>query len=480
MSEIKKLASQTTIYGIPTILGRFLNYFLVPLQTYNMPVSDYGVVNTFYAYASFMMILLTYGMETAFFRYSQEEKAKKVVYNTAMLSLFSTTFIFFLITFIFINPLTNLMNGNLASNVFSNKYVLMFLLILSFDALRAIPYAKLRVEQKAKRFAIIKSVDIFTNIGCNLLFFLVIKPKDLISAIFLSNLIASVVSFVLLTPQYLQFRLNFSLSLLKKMLKYGLPVMIGGLAGMINETFDRIALQHLIAIPKGCIDSSKYIMNQIGIYSGCYKFAILMTLFIQAFKFAAEPFFFSKMKNADAKQTYSKVMSVYTVFLCIVFLAVMAYIDVLKYFVEEKYRVGLMIVPVLLIANLCLGVYYNLSIWYKVIDKTIYGAYITIAGAVITLVLNYFSVPIFGYMGAAWTTLICYFAIMVICYFCGQKFYPINYPIKQLSFYFLLAIILYFVMKLLPIEHLLLRLAANTVILAGYIFLTLKSKLLRS
>jgi len=199
-----------------------------------------------------------------------------------------------------------------------------------------------------------------------------------------------------------------------------------------------------------------------------------MTLFIQAFKFAAEPFFFSKMKNADAKQTYSQVMRVYTIFLCVIFLAVMAYIDVLQYFIDAPYRVGLGIVPILLVANLFVGVYYNLAVWYKVTDKTIYGAYITAFGAIITLVLNRILVPYFGYMGAAWTTLVCYFSIMVFCYFAGQKYYPVAYPVKRLSLYFLLALGLYFLMNALPIESLILRLIVNTVILLGYIAVVMK------
>ncbi|MDR1006750.1 MAG: oligosaccharide flippase family protein [Bacteroidales bacterium] len=475
MSEIKKLAGQTAIYGIPTIVGRILNYFLVPIYTYNLVTSDYGVVNTLYAYASFMMILLTYGMETAYFRYCQEKGRQggsslnpNIVYNTALLSLMTTTFAFLAITFAMLGRITGLMNAGFSNNAFEAKYIAMFLVILALDALRAIPYARLRMEQKAKRFALIKSADIFTNIALNLFFILIIKPLDLISAIFASNLIASAVSFILLTPQFAQFRFRFSFSLWRKMFLYGLPVMIGGLAGMINETFDRIALQHLLKVPLGVKDGTKYILDNIGIYGACYKISIIMTLFIQAFKFAAEPFFFSKMKSEDAKQTYSRVMSVYTIFLCFIFLSVMAYMDLFQYFVGAEYRVGLTIVPILLVANLFLGVYYNLAVWYKVSDKTIYGAYISIFGALITLILNYVLVPHYGYMGSAWTTLACYFAIMVACYLLGRRHYHISYPIKRLTLYFCAAIGLYFLMRVLPIENTILRLAANTTLLLAF------------
>ncbi|MDR0789992.1 MAG: oligosaccharide flippase family protein [Bacteroidales bacterium] len=473
MSDIKKLASQTAIYGIPTIVGRFLNYFLVFLHTYFLATDSYGIVGSLYAYVSFLMIVLTYGMETAFFRFSQTAKDKNIVYNTALLSLITTSCAFLVITFCFLSPITNVMNGE-ANMFYEKKYIAIFLIIIAFDALRAIPYAKLRVEQKAKRFALIKSIDIFSNIAFNLLFFFVIKPQDLVMAIFLSNCFASAISFFLLMPEYCQFRFRFSFALWKRMIAYGLPIMIGGLAGMINETFDRIALQHLITVPKGVADSSKYILSQIGVYSACYKLSIVMTLFIQAFKFAAEPFFFSKMKDKDAKSVYVRIMTAYTLFLIVIFLGVIAYLDVFKLFLREEYHQGMKVVPLLLIANLCLGVYYNLSVWYKVSDKTIYGAYISFIGAIITLVLNYLLVPILGYIGAAWTTLACYFTIMVVCYLFGQKFYPIAYPIKRLAAYLLLAIGLYFVMAYLPITDLAWRLVANTIILFAFVGLVFK------
>ena len=473
MSDIKKLASQTAIYGIPTIVGRFLNYFLVFLHAYFMTSDRYGIVGSLYAYVSFLMIVLTYGMETAFFRFWQTAKDKNVVYNTSLLSLITTSCAFLLITLCFLSPITSAMNGE-SGMFYEQKYVAIFLIIVAFDALRAIPYAKLRAETKAKRFALIKTVDILSNIVFNLLFFFVIKPDDLVMAIFASNCLASAIAFCLLLPEYFQLRFKFSFSLWKRMTAYGLPIMIGGLAGMVNETFDRIALQHLITVPKGIADGPKYILSQIGIYSACYKLSIVMTLFIQAFKFAAEPFFFSKMKNADAKSTYVRIMTAYTIFLIVIFLAVVAYLDVFKLFLREEYHQGMKIVPVLLVANLCLGVYYNLSIWYKVSDKTIYGAYISIAGAVITLILNYLLVPILGYMGSAWATLACYLAIMVICYLLGQKFYPIAYPIRKLASYFLLALGLYFIIKYLPIADLGWRLAANTAILLAFVGLIWK------
>ena len=464
MGDLKKLAGQTAIYGIPTIVGRFLNYLLVPVYTYSLTADRYGVVSELYAYVSFLMIMLTYGMETAYFRFSQEAKDKKTVFNTSMLSLFTTTMLFLLLTMCNLGSLSDAMGYSA-----HKEYIALFLIIVSLDALRAIPYAKLRRENKAARFALIKSVDIFSNILFNLFFFFVLKPKDLVLCIFLSNMFASLIAMLMLLPEYLQFRFKFDFRLLKQMLLYGLPVMVGGLAGMVNETFDRIALKHLVECPVSVSDCESYVMSNIGIYGACYKLSIVMSLFIQAFKFAAEPYFFSKMKNADAKQTYADVMSVYTLFLLTIFIGVMAYLDILQYFVGSEFRSGLKVVPVLLLANLCLGIYYNLSVWYKVSDKTIYGAYISGIGAVITLILNYLLVPHMGYMGAAWTTLICYFAIMVICWAFGQKFYPVKYPIKRLSLYTLLALVLVGAIICNPVANIVLKLLINTALLLVFV-----------
>ena len=485
MSDIKRLASQTAVYGIPTIVGRFLNYFLVPLYTYNIATQDYGVVSELYAYVAFLMIILTYGMETAFFRFSQDYDKSKV-YNTALFSLMVSTTLFLLITFLSLSPICSVMQ-------YSNHktYIALFLIILALDALRAIPYALLRRENMAKRFAFIKTVDIFSNILFNLFFIALcpilynkgfylitswFNPNDLVLYIFVSNCLASFISFILLIPQFSQFRFNIDFKVLKRLIVYGFPVMIGGLAGMVNETFDRIALKHLVTIPDNITDTAKiaeYKMSQIGIYGACYKLSIVISLFIQAFKFAAEPFFFSKMKQQDAKKSYSEVMTAFVIFLCFIFLVVMGYIDLFQYFMGKDYRIGIMVVPILLMANIFLGIYYNLSIWYKVSDKTKYGAYIALIGAAITLIGNYFLVPILGYKGAAWTTLICYFVISLLCYLIGQKFYPVAYKVKRIAFYILFSLGLYSVMYYLQdnIQNIMLRLAINTVLIIVYLVL---------
>jgi len=482
MSDIKKLAGQTAVYGIPTIVGRFLNYFLVPLYTYNIVASEYGMVSELYAYVAFLMIILTYGMETAFFRYSQEYNRQKV-YNTAMLSLFSSTAIFLLITFLCLRPI-----GSALEYQNHLSYIVLFLLILAVDTLKAIPYALLRLENKPKRFALIKSTDIFANIIFNL-FFIAFCPtqsfswfdkNDLVFYIFLSNLLACLIAMIMLLPEYKRFRFDFDFSLLRKMLFYGFPVMIGGLAGMVNETFDRIALKHLVLTPQDMNLSPSQVaswkMAQIGIYGACYKLSIVISLFIQAFKFAAEPFFFSKMKKKDAKQSYSSVMTAFVIFLSFVFLVVMGYIDIFKYFIGTEYRVGLRVVPILLMANIFLGIYYNLSIWYKVTDKTRWGAIISIIGAIVTIIGNYLLVPYMSYMGAAITTLICYVSIAVICYAIGQKHYPVRYDVKRCMFYIVFAVCLYFVAAFVRDLQLglPLTLLASTLLIAIYILVALR------
>ncbi|MBQ9312935.1 MAG: oligosaccharide flippase family protein [Bacteroidales bacterium] len=458
MSDIKKLAGQTAVYGIPTIIGRFLNYFLVPLYTYNIATSDYGMVSELYAYVAFLMIVLTYGMETAFFRFSQEYDKNKV-YNTAMLSLCVSTALFLLITFCCLNPICK---GLEYEN--HRSYIVIFLLILAIDALKAIPYAFLRRENKPKRFAFVKTCDIFSNILFNL-FFIVLcpilykqnlslvtfwfNPNDLVFYIFLSNLFACAIAMILLTPEYRKLRFDFDFSLLKKMLAYGFPVMIGGLAGMVNETFDRIALKHLVSTPESLTnvqEISNYKMSQIGIYGACYKLSIVISLFIQAFKFAAEPFFFSKMKKQDAKQSYATVMNAFVLFLCFIFLMVMGYLDIFQYFMGKDYREGLVVVPILLMANIFLGIYYNLSIWYKVTDKTKWGAWISLMGAAVTLIGNAVLVPRFSYVGAAITTLVCYVFITIVCYLLGQKYYRVNYQLGKIFFFIFFAVALYTVM----------------------------------
>ncbi len=452
MSVIKKLAGQTAVYGLSSILGRLLNYLLVPLYTRVFHAGEYGVVTEMYAYVSFLNIIFTYGMETAYFRFFQSEKGNPKVYSTILISILSSSFLLTLFIILFSSGIANSINASEHSNGMLPQYLVYFAIILACDAVTAIPFAKLRQENRAMRFAFLKFLNIVINIGLNL-FFLLLCPKlintsmhDVISKIydpsigigyvFISNLASSVITLLLLSPELLSVHYQFDKSLWKTMILYALPLMVAGFAGMINETFDRILLPRLVT------DKSTALI-QNGIYGACYKVSILMTLFTQTFRYAAEPFFFSHAANENAKEIYAKVMHYFVLTCSFIFLVIMMYMDVVKYFIGEEYRVGLKIVPILLMANLCIGVYYNLSIWYRITGHTRWGAWIAVGGAVLTLAFNFWLIPIMGYMGAAWTTLICYATMMVISYFGGKKYYHVNYNMQSFALYVFSALLLY-------------------------------------
>lgn len=472
-NPLKKLAGQTAIYGTSSIVGRMLNYFLVPLHTNVFDPDQFGIVNELYAYVAFLIVVLTYGMETAFFRYSEKFSDKNRVYATTLLPILSTSLIFVVLAILFSTDVATMLRYPQ-----NNEYVVWFALIISLDAISSIPFARLRAQNRPMRFASIKLVNISVNIGLNL-FFLLLCPylmkfeaaQPLVSLfyrgsigvgyIFIANLIASAVTALMLVPEMVGLNYRFDKGLFKQMLKYALPLLIFSLAGIVNEVIDRVLLKYLL--PK---ETS---MVYVGIYGACYKISIMMSIFIQAFRYAAEPFFFSQAKEHNAKQVYADLMKYFVMVLSLLFLGIMLYLDVVKYFVGEKYHSGLKVVPVLLMANLFLGVFYNLSIWYKLTNKTIYGAYISIIGALITLGLNFWLIPLINYMGSAWATFACYFSMMTISYFVGQKHYPVNYPLKKLAGYFFMALGLYYLSTFNPYEQLLPKLLLNSLLLSVYL-----------
>ncbi len=457
-SQLKKLAGQTAVYGFSSIIGRFLNYLLVPLYTNLFLTSQYGIVTDLYAYAGFLFVLLTYGMETAYFRFSEKHQNPEKVFTTAISPILLTTSIFVSVIILFAQPIANVLKYP-----DHKEYVIWFALIISLDTLTAIPFAKLRRENKAIKFAVFKFINIGLNIGFNL-FFLLLCPYLLkqnshsfvsafysesigIGYIFISNLIASAVTLLLFIPDFFKTKYTFSKTILKQLLIYGSPLLFAGLAGMVNEVIDRILLKYLIVIPENISDPDKYIFSQIGIYGANYKLSILITLFIQAFRYAAEPFFFSHSKEKNAKETYAKVMNYFIIFSLIIFLGIMLYIDIVKYFINQNYWSGLKIVPVLLFANLFLGIVYNLSVWYKLTDKTKFGAYIAGIGAFITIVLNFILIPKIGYMGSAWATFFCYFTMMLVSYFWSRKYYKIHYPLKKIFLYVSFALVVFMISR---------------------------------
>lgn len=462
MGTLKKLAGQTAVYGISTVVGRLLNYFLVPLYTYNFrDPKDFGINTEFYAYISFLNIFLTYGMETALFNFSVRETNKSKVYSTALISVVSTTIVFLTGVLVYAGSIAEVINY--ANNT---NFIIWVAVIVASDALTAIPFAKLRQQGKAIRFAILKAVNIFINIGLNIFFIGFCKsefensasvwhdfaavfysPAIGIGYVFLANMIANLIVVCMLLPEYLMIKWEFDFALWKRMLKYALPLLVVGFSGMINETFDRILLKYLL--PQHL--SMDETMRQIGIYGACYKISILMTVFIQAFRYAAEPFFFSHSDKLDSKQLYSTVMSYFVLVCSFIFLATTMNLPWLQLvFLSDNFRSGISVIPILLIANLCLGVYFNLSIWYKLTNKTHYGAYLTIVGSSITLLLNIWWIPLIGYMGSAWATLICYATMAVLSFFIGHKHYPVDYDFKRILGYFTLSLVLYFIGTLPP------------------------------
>jgi O-antigen/teichoic acid export membrane protein len=452
LSSLKSLASQTAVYGLSSIVGRLVNYLLVPLYTRVFLAGEYGIVTEVYAYVSFLTIIFTYGLETAFFRFSEKEKGNPLVYSTSLISIIITSLALGAIIILFSTPISNALSSDEGTYRILPEYISWFAIVLAFDAITVIPFAKLRKQNKALRFATIKLVNILTFVGLNL-FFLVgcpilmkgsmhyvvnkfYDPSFGVGYIFISNVIASVITLILLTPEILKLEYKIDSKLWKTMMAYALPLMVAGFAGMVNETFDRILLPRLLP-------DKTTAHEQLGIYGACYKLSILITLFIQTFRYAAEPFFFSHASKENAKETYAKVMRYFVIICAFIFLCIMMYMDIVQKFIGPQYRSGLKIVPILLMANLCLGVYYNLSIWYRLTGQTLWGAWFSIFGAIITLVLNFWWIPIMGYMGAAWATFICYTSMMFISYFFGQKYYPVNYHVGSFFFYVLSALGLY-------------------------------------
>ena len=458
MNPFKKLAGQTAVYGVSSILGRILGYLLVPLYTRVFLPGEYGTVNVFYSYAAFLMVVLTYGMETAFFRFNENEVNKEKVYSTGMISLIFTSLLFLVLTFLLARPIAGWMDY--AS---PPEYVMWFAWILVMDALSRIPFARLRAQGRAALFAGINLTSIGVNFGLNL-FFLLLCPWILrheswsaanafvrlfyrtdwgIEYIFVSNVISSTVTVLLLIPRYLELKWQLDRRQLRAMLIYAFPLLFAGMAGIVNETFDRLLLRYLL--PK---DIATY---QVGIYSACYKISILMTIFVQAYKYAAEPFFFAQAKEKDARLVYARIMDYFIITVSFIFLVTMVYLDdfIMRKFIGRNYWEGRGVIPILMLANLFLGVYYNLSIWYKLTAKTMWGAWLSVIGAIVTLVLNFWWIPlgpdhlIHGYLGSAWATFICYALMMVLSYLVGQHFFPVKYNLFRFFGYLGLAVLLY-------------------------------------
>ncbi|MCB0819529.1 MAG: polysaccharide biosynthesis C-terminal domain-containing protein [Bacteroidetes bacterium] len=441
MNPIRKLASQTAVYGLSSIVGRLLNYLLVPLHTRVFLPGEYGVVTEMYSYVAFLLVVLTYGFETAFFRYAGKEYESSRVYSTAQTSLFTSSVLFVGVCWLF--------SGEISSWIQypdHPEYVVWFALILAFDAVTAIPFTKLRLENKPFVFAGIKLVNIGVNVLANLFFLLlcpyvtdnpghflygvvlqIYTPAVGVGYVFIANLLASLVTLLLLLPGMLRSGFRNDLQLWKRMMRYGFPLLIGGLAGITNEMFSRVSMKYQL--------DPEIAMHELGVFGACYKVAVLMTIFIQTFRFAAEPFFFSHAREKDSTKLYAEVMTWFVVACSFIYLFVLLFMNIARELIGENYYEGLGVVPILLMANVFLGIFYNLSIWFKLKDKTVFGAWLSIFGAVLTIVLNYFLIPAYGYYGASWATFIVYFSMMLVSYYLGKKYYPVPYEIARIIFY---------------------------------------------
>jgi O-antigen/teichoic acid export membrane protein len=456
MSLFKKLAQETAVYGISSIVGRALYFLLTPLYTRVIDRQLYAESVELFAYAALLMVVFTYRMETAFFRFGKDEEHRTQVFSTAGASLFYSSLLFSGVLLLFHQPIASVLG-------YSGKeeYIVFLGLILFFDALCELPYARLRLESKALTFAKIRLGNISLNVLLNLFFLLfcpwvlqqegwtflhgvihkVYRPDWAVGYIFLSNVLASVLQFVLLLPQYKGMQWKIEGQAWKRMFLYAAPLVIASMAGVINEAFDKILLKWRLPYD---METNQSLLGE---YGGAYKLTIIISLFTQAFRYSAEPFFFRNVDRVDARVIYARVSKYFSIVVFAGFLFVTAFLEVFQHLIDSSYREALKIVPVVLLANALLGIYYNFSIWYRLADKTLYGTYIALAGAAITLVLNWWWIPIFGYMGSAWATLLCYFSMVVLSYLSGRKYYPIPYPLGKMALYGLVAIALYFVSR---------------------------------
>lgn len=459
---LKKLASHTAIYGLTTIAGRFLNYWLTPLHTSVLLPSEFGVVTSIYAYIAFLNVVYTYGMETAYFRFStKDESQSDKSFQNAFLSIFASSLIFTGLIYLFSDQIASFLGyANSGSIVRWVSY------ILALDAISAIPFAKLRLLKKVYLFSAAKISSILINIFLNL-FFLLFCPAVLndgflpelhpfissfyslenpLRYIFIANLAANLVYLPFILSVFRNFKLGFDFTYFKSMFWYSFPILLTGLAGTVNEMFSRLMLERLL--PPNFYPNQTN-MDALGVFGACYKMAVFMTISIQAFRFASEPFFFSNAKDKNAPEMYARVMHFFVLACMCIFLAVSVNVDWLStiFLRNDIYKTGLNIVPVLLMANVFMGIYFNLSIWYKLTDKTSWGTYITLGGAVITIVSNIILIPYFGYTGSVWATFVTYLTMVIFSYLIGQKYFKVPYNLYTILFTICLGISLFFVCK---------------------------------
>lgn len=475
MANLKSLAKDTAIYGMSSILGRFLNYLLVPLYTSNISAASggYGIITNLYAYTALLLVILTYGMETTFFRYANKtNEDPQKVYSSTLIMVGFTSLLFIVLVSIFLQPISGVMGYSDHSS-----YVWVMAATVSIDAFQCIPFAYLRYKKRPIKFAALKLLFIAFNIALNLLYFVVLpdlyksypdiiqhvySPETGVGYAFYINLVCTASITFFFYKELTGFKYTFDKELAKRMLSYSWPILILGIAGILNQTADFILFPYLY---KG-----GQAHQQLGIYGAASKIAMIMAMITQAFRYAYEPFVFGKGNDKDNRETYAVAMKYFIIFTLLAFLVVMGYINILRHIIGRDYWEGLKVVPIVMAGTIMMGVYFNLSFWYKLIDKTIWGAYFSGIGCFVLILINVIFVPQYGYMACAWAGLIGYATAMTLSYFVGQKKYPINYPLKSIGIYVLIAVF-FFIAITYSNEYLpkIYALAVNTLIIFAFV-----------
>ena len=465
MANLKSLAKDTAIYGLSSIVGRFLNYLLVPLYTYYMPheTGDYGVSTNIYAYTALILVLLTFGMETTLFRFANDERYKPdTVFSTAMATIGSLTTVFLLMIFGFIGPISQALGYE-----HHHEYLLMMAVVVALDALQAIPFSYLRYQKRAIRFASLKLLFIAMNIALNLFYFVVLG-KTTVFYVFFINLICTGFITLFFLPDLFRIEWKFDGKLLSTMLSYSWPILILGIAGILNQVADKIIFP--LVYP-----DKEQANVLLGDYGSCVKIAMIMAMITQAFRYAYEPIVFAKSKDADKTEYYASAMKYFLIFTLLAFLCVVGWMPVLQYIIGERYREGLGVVPIVMAAEIMMGVYFNLSFWYKLIDKTIYGAWFSLTGCAVLFAVNILFIPEYSYWACAWGGVAGYGTAMVLSYVIGQQKNPIPYPMKDIATYVVVTIVLFAAMKAVPGSWpTVLTLAVNTTLIILFLALIVK------
>ena len=467
MGKLASIFKDTAIYGMSSIIGRFLNYLLVPLYTAQLTAASggYGIITNIYAYVALVLVLLTFGMETTYFRFTNKTHTdSETVYGTTLMSVGTVSLAFVVVVLLLLNPISELMGYGEHP-----EYVGVMAVTVAIDAFLCIPFAHLRQQKKAMKFAALKLLNIVVSIALNLVYFYFMDGKDVAYAFYI-NLVCTVMLAVCLITEYTGFRWKLDTKLLRTMLSYSWPILVLGIAGILNQAADKMLFPYLY---KGAD-----MQAQLGIYGACSKIAMIMAMITQAFRFAYEPIVFAGVKDKDQHEMYAQAMKYFIIFTLLAFLMVVGYLDVLKYIIGADYWVGLRVVPIVMAAEIMMGIYFNLSFWYKVIDKTIWGAIFSGIGVAVLLVVNVIFVPQYGYMACAWGGFAGYGVAMLISYVVGQKYYPIDYPLKDIGIYVTLALVAFFVMTVVrDSQPLWFSLAVNTAFVLLFMTVIIKRDL---